>query len=452
MRKSLFVLGVATLLLFAVENAGAVPYVVTDMGTLGTGTASYAYGVNNSGQVVGYSTITTGVYHAFVYSGGTLTDISASWSTPNARAYAINDSGTVVGYIATSPLHGFIYNAGTMTDVSTLPGEVNGATSRAFAVTSTGIIAGGGGANGQGWVYDGTTSYAVGKLSSSANNGTIFGVNNSQWAVGASMQGGIDPTTYPIYSYYNGTSWVASMVMASGGQATFINSSKTIVGSTYPGAVYGGTGTNAWVATYSGGGYTATYLPTLGGTYGHAAFAISDTGVAVGTSQDVSAVNRAFVAKYSGTYSGGTYSGGTWTTTDLNTLIAAGTGWTLTRATAISTNGAYICGYGTIAGQTHGFLLAPLLGDANLDGTVNINDLSKVLTNYDQTGMGWADGDFNADGKVNIDDLSKVLTNYDQSVGSSAAGIKAVPEPSSLLLFGVVAIGLLTYAWRRCRV
>ena len=119
----------------------------------------------------------------------------------------------VVGYLSTSPLHGFTYNGATMTDMSTLPGVLNGNTSRAFAVTSNGIIAGSGGTV-NGWVYDGTTSYAVGLLSSSAGNGAVFGVNNNEWLVGSSMAGGIDPTTYPIYSYYNGTSWVAYKVYA----------------------------------------------------------------------------------------------------------------------------------------------------------------------------------------------------------------------------------------------
>ena len=141
------ILGVATLLLVAVENAGGAHYVVTDMGTLGTGLTSYAYGVNNSGVVVGYAnTVSTGNPHAFVYANGTKTDISASWSTPNAIARAINNSGEVVGYLnTTSPQYGFMYSGGTMTDMSTLPGELNGATSQAFAVTSTGIIAGAGG-------------------------------------------------------------------------------------------------------------------------------------------------------------------------------------------------------------------------------------------------------------------------------------------------------------------
>jgi hypothetical protein len=47
-----------------------------------------------------------------------------------------------------------------------------------------------------------------------------------------------------------------------------------------------------------------------------------------------------------------------------------------------------------------------LTGDANFDGTVDIRDLSKVLTNYDRTGMAWADGDFDANGTVDIQDLT----------------------------------------------
>jgi hypothetical protein len=80
-----------------------------------------------------------------------------------------------------------------------------------------------------------------------------------------------------------------------------------------------------------------------------------------------------------------------------------------------------------------------LAGDANMDGTVNINDLSKVLTNYDKSGMTWSEGDFSGDGIVNITDLSKVLTNYDKSVSSSAVGITAVPEPATMPLLLILA-------------
>jgi hypothetical protein len=90
-------------------------------------------------------------------------------------------------------------------------------------------------------------------------------------------------------------------------------------------------------------------------------------------------------------------------------------------------------------------LQTTLPGDANLDGTVNINDLSKVLTNYDKAGMIWSDGDFDGNGTVNINDLSKVLTNYDRTVAAGAA-ISAVPEPSTLLLIAVAGLlGHLSY-------
>ena len=92
-----------------------------------------------------------------------------------------------------------------------------------------------------------------------------------------------------------------------------------------------------------------------------------------------------------------------------------------------------------------------LLGDANYDGKVDINDLTIVLTNYNQTaGMSWT-GDFNNDGKVDINDLTIVLTHYNQSTGLSAGGgLSAVPEPSILLL-ATGLFGLLTLA-RRWRV
>ena len=44
------------------------------------------------------------------------------------------------------------------------------------------------------------------------------------------------------------------------------------------------------------------------------------------------------------------------------------------------------------------------------------------------TGLAWAQGDFDGDGTVNISDLSNVLTNYDKSSGASAGGIAAAAE------------------------
>ena len=65
----------AALLSSAATNAwGDVMYTVTDLGTLG-GNYSAAKGINSSGQVVGNSLNASGFYRAFLYSGGSMTDL-----------------------------------------------------------------------------------------------------------------------------------------------------------------------------------------------------------------------------------------------------------------------------------------------------------------------------------------------------------------------------------------
>ena len=91
---------------------------------------------------------------------------------------------------------------------------------------------------------------------------------------------------------------------------------------------------------------------------------------------------------------------------------------------------------------------AVLPGDANRDGTVDMNDLTIVLTNYGQTGTSWSQGEFTGDGTVDLNDLTIVLANFGESAGAPAAGIHAVPEPSAILLLGIGAVSLLGYLSR----
>jgi hypothetical protein len=89
-----------------------------------------------------------------------------------------------------------------------------------------------------------------------------------------------------------------------------------------------------------------------------------------------------------------------------------------------------------------------LPGDADFDGTVNINDLSKGLTNYDKTltANWWGSGDFDGNATVDISDLSKLLTDYDKTAGLSV-GAKAVPEPATSILLAAGFLG----SWARVR-
>src|SRR5438552_16214875 len=70
-------------------------YIVTDLGTLG-GTYSYAYGINNAGQVAGGSATPTqsgGVFQtAFLWSGGHMINLG-TLGGPNSAAGGPNASG-----------------------------------------------------------------------------------------------------------------------------------------------------------------------------------------------------------------------------------------------------------------------------------------------------------------------------------------------------------------------
>jgi len=125
MRKFILLVS-ALLLLSADKNAwGQVQYTLKNLGTLRAGWESYAYGINNSGQVVGVSA-TNGYNfgHAFLYSGGVMQDISGDiYSRTQSQASGINNSGQVVGYNdvgVNGSRDAFLYSGGSMQYLGTL--------------------------------------------------------------------------------------------------------------------------------------------------------------------------------------------------------------------------------------------------------------------------------------------------------------------------------------------
>ncbi|WP_428388316.1 dockerin type I domain-containing protein [Mucisphaera sp.] len=72
-------------------------------------------------------------------------------------------------------------------------------------------------------------------------------------------------------------------------------------------------------------------------------------------------------------------------------------------------------------------LFGSSLGDANLDFTVDLIDLSMLAANFGATDATWSQGDFNADGNVDLIDLSLLASSF----GTTAAAPATIPEPAA---------------------
>jgi hypothetical protein len=100
------------------------------------------------------------------------------------------------------------------------------------------------------------------------------------------------------------------------------------------------------------------------------------------------------------------YDGGSWNHAGIiSSAAAANPGYAVAYADGSKDSG-------TPAQPNQVLLKYDLIGDTNLDGTVNLTDLLALLNSYGQSGKDWAHGDLNYDGTVNLTDLLELLNNY----------------------------------------
>ena len=122
---------------FGINNAGQIVGYFTAGGPLGTSdngflfdsatstftnlnfpgaTFTFANGINDIGEIVGFYVDNSGKDHGFLYSGGSYTTIDNPLGTNGTEAFGINDMGEIVGaYIDSTGLaHGFLATTATM--------------------------------------------------------------------------------------------------------------------------------------------------------------------------------------------------------------------------------------------------------------------------------------------------------------------------------------------------
>jgi probable HAF family extracellular repeat protein len=393
MRKILFTLtSCLTLALSAFTPTQAQVYAITDLGALPGETSSMAYNLNDSGQVVGQS----GLY-GFLWNNGTMTELILPGGVLSV-AQGISPGGAVVG--ASHPLndhtHAFMYSGGTMYDLHRLllGGEQN--SSYANDINSWGQIVGGAFTPADqfhAYIRDPLSghTYDLGTLGGFASQ--AFAINFRSEVVGSAYT----PAGQNHAFFWNVSGGMADLGALGGyyrnSYAHDINDQTQIVGTSE-------TATGTTHAFLKHPSSAMLDLGTLGGTTS-AALGINNAGRVVGEAALANGMTHAFLYlpnPYIAPIDGGVYTRalaarslvfGAFGMRDLNTLLPANSGWTLTSAQAINNKG-QIAGYGIHNGYGRAFLMTPLaIGSLTLSpstlaggnhsfGTIALNDVTPV--------------------------------------------------------------------------
>lgn len=311
------------------QAAATYSYSVTDLGTLG-GSGSEAYGINNSGQVVGRARTASNEEHAFLYSAGVMTDLG-SLGGGYSLAHDINNSGQVVGMSWTSSgaIRAFLYNgASGMTDL----GVIGGNGSYAYAINDSNQVVG---ASSLKTSTSGTHAflYSTGMIDlgilPGGSYGNAYGINAGGLVVGSS-DSALDYNKHAVLYTALGIIDLGTKNQAS--VAYDINDRGLIVGrSGHMGVLFHAFG--------------MTDLGALGGQYSQAN-GINNSDQVVGWATNFFAQSRAFL------YSNGSM-------TNLNDLIDPLSGWTIFDARDINDSG-QIAAYGCNSQTCRALLLTPV--------------------------------------------------------------------------------------------
>lgn len=113
--------------------------VISNLPTLG-GSVDMAYGINESGQLAGWANTKDNKSHAVLWTNGIPKDLGTIGGT-TSWAHALNDNGQVVGMSESSSVYfyAFIWQNGNITSLGALPGYLE---SDAQSINNSGFVVG----------------------------------------------------------------------------------------------------------------------------------------------------------------------------------------------------------------------------------------------------------------------------------------------------------------------
>ncbi|MFT4543305.1 MAG: putative HAF family extracellular repeat protein [Planctomycetota bacterium] len=373
-------------------------YQYTDLGTLG-GIDSAALGLNDQGQVVGWSAIAGCMTsqglpcrHAFLFENGTMTDIGVLPGDEDSVARTINNAGTIVGtseaniIFGSGTFHAAIWNAGV---ISPLP-DLGSGMSWANDINEAGVISG--------WAPDPSVSRdrAVTWTGGAISNVGESDAHTYNRGYGINALGSLVGFAWDLFSpndsiLFEGGSWltIGGAGQFQNSEAFDINDNNVVVGKqAFP--------SGSWhPAIWLTPGGQATDLGLLPGFDLGQLSGINESGHAVGRVYTDSNPEISHAVYYDGVQ-----------LIDLNTLLPAGVNALLADATEINEDGD-IVGRAVVGGAWHAFLLE-----------------------VDSAGGNYCTPTVNSTGSA-----AGMSSTGSTSIASNSFGLRAEPTPNDAFLF-----------------